>query len=48
MLSKKYNVARSQYVDWQKFEEMHDPIFNEIIAQCKAKHVYKIMGLKYD
>jgi hypothetical protein len=48
ILSKKYKVARSQYVDWQKFEEMQDPIFNEIIAQYKEKHIYKIMGFKYD
>jgi hypothetical protein len=48
LLSKKYKVARSQYIDWPKFEDMQDPIFDEIIAQCKAKHVYNIMGFKYD
>jgi len=44
ILSKKYKVARSQYVDWKKFEDMEDPIFNEIIAACKAKHIFRIMG----
>ncbi|RLM81004.1 putative copia-like retroelement [Panicum miliaceum] len=48
ILSKKYKVARSQYVDWQKYEDMEDPIFDEIIDACKKKHVYKIMGFKYD
>jgi hypothetical protein len=27
---------------------MEDPIFDEIIDACKKKHVYKIMGCKYD
>ena len=39
ILSKKYKVARSQFMDWQKLESMGDPIFNEIIDQCKAKHI---------
>ena len=48
ILSKKYKIARSQFMDWQKLESMGDPIFNEIIDQCKAKHIYKIMGFRYD
>jgi hypothetical protein len=32
ILSKKYKVARSQYIDWQKFKDMQDPIFDKIIA----------------
>jgi hypothetical protein len=48
ILSKKYKVARSQYVDWQKFEYMEYPIFDEIIDECKKKDVYNIMGFKYN
>ncbi|RLM66450.1 uncharacterized protein C2845_PM16G03130 [Panicum miliaceum] len=48
ILSKKYKVACSKYVDWQKFEDMEDPIFDEIIDACKNKDVYNIMGFKYN
>ncbi|RLM69514.1 Reverse transcriptase (RNA-dependent DNA polymerase), putative [Panicum miliaceum] len=48
ILGKKYNVARSQYVDWRKFEKMEDPIFKEIIQACRDKHVYRMMSFKYD
>jgi len=39
ILSKKYKVARSQFINWPKLESMGDPIFNEIISACKAKHI---------
>jgi len=48
ILSKKYKVARSQFMNWPKLERMGDPIFNEIISACKAKHIYKIMAFQYD
>jgi hypothetical protein len=48
ILSKKYKVARSQYMDWKKFEDMEGPIFNEIINACKQKHIYRIMSFRYD
>jgi hypothetical protein len=41
IFNKKYKVACSQFVDWKKYEDMEDPIFDEIIAQCKAKHIYR-------
>jgi len=48
ILNKKYKVARSQYMVWKKFEDMEDPIFNEIINVCKQKHIYRIMSFRYD
>jgi hypothetical protein len=39
-------VANSQRIDWAYMESKHDPIFDTVIAACKAKHLRDILAFK--
>jgi hypothetical protein len=39
-------VANSQWIDGAYIESKHDPIFDSVIAVCKAKHLRDILAFK--
>jgi len=37
-----------KYVDWEYFEKLDDPFFNQAIAKCMDFGLYDIMSFRYD
>jgi len=48
IMSKNNPVAVSQWVDWQYMREKDNVVFNQIITECRNKHVDRMMSYKYD
>jgi hypothetical protein len=47
-MTKSKPVTNSQLIDWAYIENKHDPIFDTVIAACKAKHLRDILAFKKD
>jgi hypothetical protein len=48
IMTKSKPVANSQWIDWAYMENKHDPMFDRVIAACKAKHLRYILAFKKD
>jgi hypothetical protein len=48
IMTKSKPMANSQWIDWAYMENKHDPIFDRVIAACKAKHLKDILAFKKD
>jgi hypothetical protein len=46
IMTKSKPVANSQWIDWDYIKNKHDPIFDRVIAACKAKHLRDILAFK--
>jgi hypothetical protein len=45
IIPKNKPVAISQWIDWAYMENKHDRIFDEVVADCEAKHLREIMAI---
>jgi hypothetical protein len=43
IIPKGKSVAISQWIDWSYMENKHDPIFDDVVATCRAKHLRNAM-----
>jgi hypothetical protein len=48
IMTKSKPVPNSQWIDWAYLENMHDSIFDGVIAACQAKHLRDILAFKKD
>jgi hypothetical protein len=46
ILPKGKRVAISQWIDWSYMKNKHDPIFDNVVAACKAKHLRDVLAFK--
>jgi hypothetical protein len=47
-MTKSKPVTNSQWIDWAFMENKYDPIFDGVIAACRAKHLRDILAFKKD
>jgi hypothetical protein len=46
IITKGKPVAISQWIDWKYIKNKHDPIFDDVVAACRAKHLRDVMAFK--
>jgi hypothetical protein len=48
IITKGKPVAIYQWIDWSYMENKHDPIFDDVVAASRAKHMRDVMAFKWN
>ena len=46
--SKKSEIVKMQYIDWQEMEAKHDPEFDKVISACDRFGLFDLMAFWYN